>query len=489
MTAISAYFLAYLPANIWVLFLLFLVFVSGLLLFFQLRKTQIIIYLLLIWLPLESLVLRWTPVEYYGYIKYCPEVLLYGVFLIAWWRYWRRTGRILPALPLNKWLLGFLAVAIISLIANWYSPAVWLLGLRQLLRFVLLIFLVFFVAYPPEVRKKFFICGAIVLGGEIFLAFIQYLSGGALDPYLFSTQAVNIGNRAWLGGIEQFWTPGTRVFATLGRYDQLGSFLMLGLLFLFPVWYFAKEHKYKLWIGVLFLSGLLALFLTMSRASWLAFFVGIVVIGIGWLKEKKLAIAIGILAAILSVYLVGFAVARENALSITERSNQNLAERIFESVSLRAWRESYNGYGRIFFIINTPSVVVWSSPLWGVGPGNYGGGVAAALLNTKVYERLRLPFGIQNVYGQIDNSWFCLWGEYGTLGLVLWGGILVTIFCKARKSFQKGADEHKWLAAGVAGATVGIAVLGFFGPYFEFRTLMFYYWLAVGLFFSLRSYE
>jgi O-antigen ligase len=315
---------------------------------------------------------------------------------------------------------------------------------------------------------------------EIILALIQYLSGGSLDQYLFSTQVVNVGGGALLGGLEQTWQQGSRVFATLGRYDILGSFLALGILMAFPWLYNLKKNKF--WPIFWFVLGIVVLFLTASRASWLAAIVGLIVVGIFILKDKRVTKVLLIGAAFVGIYLLSFALVKQNLSGITEKPNQTAAERVFEAVSLRAWRESYYGYGRIFFIINTPLVVVPSAPVFGVGPGNYGGGVAAALLNDKVYSRLQLPFGIQNLYGQIDNSWFSLWGEYGTLGLLLWIGLLGVIIKQSFRIWQNAVDNYeKNLALGLIGSTVGIMVMGFFGPYFEFRTLMFYYWTLVGV--------
>ena len=155
---------------------------------------------------------------------------------------------------------------------------------------------------------------------------------------------------------------------------------------------------------------------------------------------------------------------------------------MFEAVSIDAWRDSYEGYGRIFFIINTPRMVVSQYPLFGVGPGQYGGGVAAALLHTDMYDRVHLPFGIQNTVGQIDNNWMSIWGETGTVGLIFWLGFFIAII---KMSLQVSRKSHhqfsRTTAEGLVGLTVGIMLIGFFGPYFEFRTLMFYYFSIVGV--------
>ena len=341
-----------------------------------------------------------------------------------------------------------------------------------------------FLQYDLVVLKKILWLALSMFLLEAVLGFVQYIFGGVLDKYLFSSQIISVGNRALLGGDEQFWTAGSRVFATMGRYDRLGSFLALGVLTFFPWVYIIKNQQQKFWYWIGLLFTLLILGLTLSRASWLMVFVGIFVVGFVLLRDKRILSVYIVFMSVLVVYLAGFAMVHSNILSITEKPTQSLAERIYEGVSIKAHQQSYEGYGRIFFIVNTPRVVVASAPLFGVGPGNYGGGVAAALSNTNVYDRLHLPFGIQNHYGQIDNSWFSIWGEYGTLGLLFWCSVFVMIIKFCLVNIRRRQDDFLYaLSLGIMGATVGIVVAGFFGPYFEFRSLMFYYWLVVGVMF------
>ena len=144
----------HLPANVWGLFLLSLIFVLGLFLLFKIKKTEWVLYLLAIWLPLESLVLRYTPIDYYAYVKYFPEVLLYGLFIFAWGYFINKEKKFLTSNVLNKWFLGFIIVGVVSLVLNWYSPFVWVLGLRQVLRFVSVLFLMLFLQYDLVVLKK-----------------------------------------------------------------------------------------------------------------------------------------------------------------------------------------------------------------------------------------------------------------------------------------------------------------------------------------------
>lgn len=475
--------LLYLPSSAISYLLLGLVFISSLLFLFAINKTQYIIYFLLLWFPFESLILNYTPIAYFVYVKYAPEAILYLFGIGALIHYWRTKKILFPRTPLNKWFALYLIVALISLILNQYDPFIWALGLRQTLRFSLVLFIVLFLNYPSKIIKNFLILGGAMIATEAILGLIQYAFGGALDRYLFPSRIVSIGKFALLGGEEAFWVPGSRVFATMGRYDQLGSFLSLGLIMLFPWLYYLKKPTEKFWWAAGMLIGGLALILTMSRASWIAAFIGIIVIGVIHRRDKRIYRALGVFFVGLIIYLSGFALTHSNVLSLTERPNQSLAERILEAGSLGAWRASYDGYGRIFFIINTPLTVVASAPFFGVGPGNYGGGAAAALVNTAVYDRLQLPFGIGGVFGQIDNNWLSIWGEVGTLGLLAWAMILLTIYKTGKQAAGSGssASSDQAVAEGVMGLATGIMVIGFFGPYFEFRSLSFYFWLAGGV--------
>lgn len=471
--------LSFLPANFSTLFLFGVLFIVALIFLFVIRRTEYILYFLLVWFPLESVVLKYTPIEYYSLLKYLPEVLLYGLFFGSCLFYLIQKGKVLAQSPFNRWFVAILLVAAISLLFNQYSPSIWVLGLRQTLRFVLVFFVVLNMQYDRLVVKRCLQIGLGVLLFEAGLGILQYVTRGALDPFLFFSETVSVGGTAVLGGAEQFWQAGTRVFGTLGRYDRLGSILALGMVLLTPYFLKYRKSNWSVWacMGILGLG----LLLTRSRASWIAAFVGIAVIGIYILKDRWVKRWSVVLIAAVLLY-TGVSAALGQGTQVVDQASQTLSERILEAVSLRSWRESYEGYGRIFFIINTPIHVAHYAPLFGVGPGNFGGGVASALVNTAAYEKLKLPFGIQNEFGQIDNSWFSILGETGFVGILVWLGLFVALAKHAFFVYKKGS-ELSLLALGVCGATVGIAIMGFFGPYLEFRTLMYYFWLAVGLIF------
>jgi len=474
--------LLYISTHFFTLLLLGLVFVFGLLFLFEIKKSQWVIYFLLVWFPLESLILRYTPLDYYAVVKYIPEIVLYGAFVVSWVQHIRREKKWWPGSVVNKWLLGFIAVSFVSWILNQYHFTIWVLGLRQLFRFVLAFFLVMMQNYSEEEKKNILKIGLGMVILEAVLGIIQYLVRGYLDQYLFFSEDVVLGGGARIGAIEQFWAPGSRIFATMGRYDRLGSFLALGLTAFFPWYYILKKEKQRLWFWIFFVAIAGAIIFTFSRAAMLSATVGIVMIGLWLMRDVRVKKVLMVLAVVVAVYLSAFALIQGNVNNIIDRPSQPLSERLLEAVSLRSWKESYEGYGRIFFIVNTPLVVVKNYPFFGVGMGNYGGGVAATLFNTIFYDRLHLPFGIQNIYGQIDNNWFSIWGEAGTLGLLCWIFIFIAIFKSSFEISGKARNaEKRTMARGLLGAVMVVVVLGFFAPYFEFRALMFYFWTLAGV--------
>ena len=196
------------------------------------------------------------------------------------------------------------------------------------------------------------------------------------------------------------------------------------------------------WLPWLFAVGVPAMVLTYSRSSWFAFMFGFVLIGLIIKKDRRVLAGLGVF-----ILFLGFVLGTSglNVSMLAEGPGQTLSERFYESFSYARWRGEYYGLGRVFWFIHTPLSVVATSPILGFGPGQFGGGAAAALRNTSVYEDLGLPYGVFGTEGFIDNNWFSLWGETGTLGMIfyLWfyGGLFFFALKVARESKENGQSQ------------------------------------------------
>jgi O-antigen ligase len=309
------------------------------------------------------------------------------------------------------------------------------------------------------------------------------------------SEAHTLGEVTLTGGVNEFWEPGSRVFATLGRYDRLGNFLyfFLAIAVGFAYEFFGKRRRgadhpqpllaeggetWRTELIVLFAVALPALVLTYSRASWFAFLLAFLFIAIWIKRDRRVTFALVSVAVTVIAYV---AVTGLNVRYITEAPGQTLVERFYETFSYARWRGEYYGLGRVYWMVQTPLTVVAASPLFGFGPGQFGGGAVVALDNTRVYEHLGLPFGVFGTEGIIDNSWFSLWGETGSLGMIFFLWLYVGLIVHCVRVYRESEDPFvRALSIGVAAAMLGVAMNAFLSTVFEIRTLAFYVWLYAG---------
>ncbi len=443
---------------------------------------------LLLYFPLEPWLLHFLPDTSFVVVRYFPEVVLYALVARAVWHVVREKKLI--ETPLALPLLCLIAVGLLSWLFNLVPVEVALIGLRQIFRFILLYFVV--VALRPDENwmrgTVKALLGLALL--ESVLGVLQAIIGAPLDNFLSVDSAPR-----YLGGLQlttggaQLWDYGTRVFGTLGRYDQLGSFLSLWLLVAVGLWYELRIKNYESRISnrwtlilnskfLILLIGLIALVLTYSRLSWFGFLAGLAVIG--WFYKKDVWVKRGfVAAAIVVALLLGFSQVQVSVLHDTP--SQTLSERFFEVFSRARWEGEFYGLGRLYFMVATPTKIVPLSPVLGVGPGQYGGGAAAALHRTTAYDQAGIPFGVYGTEGYIDNNWFSLWGELGTLGLIVYIWLLVRLFRQASALWKKSQGWVKGLALSTLGVIVAFSVEGLFGTYFEVRTLAPYVWILGGM--------
>ncbi len=432
---------------------------------------------LALYLPFESVLLKLVPDDVYVYARSFSEGIIYVLAAVVIWR--ALTGSIrLRSTQADLPFILFLVILAASVAINAVSPTVAILGTRQIIRFVLVFFIAVQLKPTRDYVRNLTLALFAVVGFQSVLGIVQSLSGGSIDAMLLPSEAHALGDVTLTGGVDQFWEAGTRVFATLGRYDRLGNFLYFFLAIAVGFVYEFKSSKIGRDLIPLFLVAIPALVLTFSRASWFAFLLAFLFVAV-WIKRDRrvmFAVASVVIGVIAYVGVTGL-----NVRYITEAPGQTLVERFYETFSYARWRGEYYGLGRVYWMVQTPLTVVAASPLFGFGPGQFGGGAVAALGNTKVYEQLGLPFGVFGTEGIIDNSWFSLWGETGTLGMAFFLWMYVGLIVHFIRIHRRSKDPFvRALAIGVAAAMLGVALNAFLSTVFEIRTLAFYVWLYAG---------
>ncbi|MDP3985718.1 MAG: O-antigen ligase family protein [bacterium] len=440
-----------------------------------LRRPRWVLGFLAVWIPLEPFLLKFVPDELYLYARYFSEGLIYLLALTLVLRIAFGEKKIKQT-PIDLPFVLFLLVLVASVVVNFVSPTVAVLGIRQILRFLILFFAVVYLYPPTEFIRKLTGVMLLVVCLQSLIGIAQAVVGAPLDDFLIPSERKFYESIQLTSGVTQFWDPGSRVFATLGRYDQLGTFLAFFMLLVVGMLYERTMRETYPWMWLVLALGAPALLLTFSRSSWFGFLLGILVIGIAFVRDRRVMIGLGAFAFMLFGYLAYSGIV---VPALTEETGrQTVAERFFESFSYERWRGEYFGLGRLFWIVQTPRVVIAASPLFGVGPGQFGGGAAAALGNSRAYDALGLPFGVYGTEGYIDNNWFSLWGETGTLGLIFYLWMFVGLFLVARRLYMRSTQPFtRGLALGFIGATVAVALNAFLATFLEVRTLALYFWM------------
>lgn len=465
--------------SLFTLLLLCTVVVLSVILLVRFKKIEWAVYAFFLWIMCESVLLIHVPKEYAGYLKYAPEVVLYltSVTTLVYAYIKKR------AIVGKQWwlLLGVLVVSsCCSWILNNYHFTIWVLGLRQMFRFVAVTLLLVCLGFQETMYQRIIQLFAVSVVVQVAIGVLQMVSGGALDHSMIASDDVSLGGLVQIGAFEEWWRAGTRMYGTLGRYDRFGAVMAVAVIGAVAAWYAQLyQKKYILWFGCIALVGL---YFSASRASMIMALVGSSLIGLALVHDRVFRRWVSVLVLGVLV-LVGIKAFELGSISrVVQQEQASFAERVLEAVSPRALRESYHGYGRIYFWVEVPRTVIASAPLFGVGPGRFGGGVAVARVDTAVYDHFGLPFGIQDTYGQIDSSILVLISEFGLVGFVLFVVVFVYTMSIGRDMYLRGhVPLIRFLGALGYALPVGMLVLSCFGPYLELRAVSLIWFISVGM--------
>lgn len=442
-------------------------------------RPQWLILFLAVLIPLEPFALKFVSDDMYVYARYVSEVMVYALFFSA-------CAHVSPHFSKLKkspvfFAIGFLFFSIfISTVLNFSTPIeVSVLGSRQIIRFILLFFVAFIFLKDRIWIRRFFILMFSIVLFESVVGISQSLSHGALDSFLLPSGPKFFNEYQLTTGTDEFWEEGQRIFATMGRYDQLGTFLAFFLLFGLAFLYEHKNSRIKKILFIVLVCALLALVLTYSRASWFGFFLGLFVISVFLKKDKRILIGLAVVLSVVVAYIMYSGVI---VPKLIDAPRQTVAERFFEAFSFERWRGEYYGLGRLFFVVHAPGAILSHAPFFGLGPGTFGAGAVTALHYTGQYDQLHLPFGIWGTEGFVDNNWLSLFGEIGLVGFTTYWIIFALLFRESYSLWRYGKDDmERALGLGYMGALCAVSLQAFLATFLEMRTLAVYLWLCGGI--------
>lgn len=473
--------IAFLPFSWQVLLIVALI--GGILLFFLMLRPEWGIYFLIVFIPLEEFLEKWIPrgVLFEG-IRFSGEALLFALFILVILNKvkhgfrWYRT-------PIDIPLLVFVGTVFVSAIVNNSPPFMVVLGIRPLIRYTL----VFYILTQLGVTKQFFercftlsLFMATLVGA---IGLMQTVIGYPLTNLLIPGDVV-IGGVLARAGLRHNVAPRTYIFSTMGRYDTLGVFLLFFILLTIGAFVMA-DRQWRKKILLFVIIGFPAFALTFSRQSWLGLVVGvgIMVLISRWRDFQRIRF-LYFAGMILVPLLILLALPYARYFSGDSVTQASLVERALEPFSQRYFEISRYSYGRLFVIFDVGKRLIRIAPFWGLGPGQFGS-LTARFFNVPFWELVDVPENAAHFIN--DVNWIVILGQVGLIGTLSFLWIFLNLFWASRKRYLRlGAGVVKGIVLAYAAIIIVYLLIGFLGPNFEVRQISFYIWLWGGLIMGLR---
>jgi putative inorganic carbon (hco3(-)) transporter len=339
-------------------------------------------------IPFQFLDLRGIPSPLVGIVRFFPFVLIL-TYLMGRWLTKQTIGNQEDHLYGILIASTFLSLSMSSLV----SPKVGHSFLRSIYYFVTGEMIFWLIIDNIEKKRVIF----ALLGLNSTTAFLVSAIGIAEDWGGMNYLRNNLFsiNNPWF---SQFNQASWKVYSTIGNPNPLGSYLCLSLPFF---WFFALYGRTKV---IQFASSIgggatcVALYLTYSRGTWLAFVTGLLILAA--VKFRKFIPFIIITFLIVVVF------------SIQQGKMYNPYVEMIEDY------KKYHRTRSFEFIFQTWQI----KPLLGIGTGNY-----------RFYSK---PLGSEN--DTPDNTYLLILAETGILGIVLLMGIVRKIILDLYQKQKEG---------------------------------------------------
>lgn len=355
------------------------------------------IYNLLIFLTGFSLlwqtkfIIRPAEINYWEISLFLPMIFLF-IFIIVFYK----------ELFLNFKNRNFLTGTLISLlflelfiIISIFFAHDYVLSLYRYLIFILAVLLYLIVKKFNRKQKEIIIFGVFLAAFfQAIIAFFQfiwqksiaskYLGMGLHDSSVLGTSVVETSSGRWL-----------RAYGAFDHPNILGG--VMALICLWSAWFLIKNKKesinIKLFLWLVYLSSLTALFFSFSRSAWLAFILVKVILIIGFIIKKNHLRRLLLIIFSSILLLLPFIITYQDLVSA-----RIFASGRIEQISVEQRQKELNEFN-----FKDPKIF-----LFGKGFGNY------TLWQYKQDEEKKPAWS----YQPIHNTWLLVFSEIGIFGFL-----------------------------------------------------------------------
>ncbi len=452
----------------------------------KLKFSWVILFLVL-FVPFEVVILKYLPVSdtIYSYLRFLVEVVIYLIAGLLFARYLYHK-KVPPGTPVDKPLLIFILYAIVITVINnapWFQAFV---GLRVLLRYVPLFYVLAFITIDHLIVKRIFNSILIVAALQCVIAIYQHYFGIASFWYPRASDLEIGGKQVGFRLLATGFGAGRELGAGIGTFGD-SVFLALFLVICFTMAIAAMQRtiplsgRIKIATGIVAAIIIISLFFTYSRGSVLVAVAGIPLIIYLSGGRKRLAVYLMIgLVLISPVILYGiFERGSSSESYVNPKIKYTDPFANIATVFSSSYLDNTLQFSRGAVLTEIGGNLISSFKLLGYSPAQ---DFALEKAATKLFGS-NMP--INNLPIINDVYWVAFIIYYGLIGLAIYFFILFRMFAVSRYVIKNSTDPYFRIFALALAALVIISI-----PYslilrtFVFRSFGFYFWLIAGLVFS-----
>lgn len=445
------------------------------------------ILLLAIFVPFEVVILKYLPVSdvVYSYLRFAVEILIYllaGLLLLRF----LYLKKIPKGTSIDKPLLIFIGYALLITVINQAPVFQAFMGLRVLLRYVPLFYVVAFINIDSATARRIFQALIGIAAIQCGIAIYQHYFGITAFWYPRASDLEIGGKQVSFRLLSSGFSGGREMGAGIGTFgDSVFLALFLVILFILSVSalqktiHIPRTHKWIYATTLLLIT--LALFFTYSRGSVLLAFAAVPVILLlaGGRKKMIVYLSVGLLFASPIILLGVFDNTGSSEPYINPKIKYTDPLANITTVFSSSYMDNTMQYSRGAVLTEVGGHLLSSFKLIGYSPAQeFALEKAATHLFGSNMPINNLPI-INDVY------WVAFIIYYGIIGIIIYFFILFRIFKASVFVARFSNDPYFRIFAFAMAALVIIAI-----PYslilrtFVFRAFGFYFWLLAGLVYS-----
>lgn len=440
------------------------------------QKPKLLVGLVLCYAPVELFVQKWLPGSLGGTSRFATEaVLLVALFSLLFHSIY--TGKPWKRTPLDLPLLLFLLASSASALVNNVPLYAFVLGVRILLRYVALYYLISQLQFTKAEIQRLLIA---VLGTGLVVVLIGLAQAAVGQPVtqILRVDSIGIGESETRAITGIFDARGRYIFSTLGRYDAFGLYVGILLLIITALFFHYRQYR-RVMVGFASLL-IVSLLLSMSRTSWVSVYVALWAFAL--VSRNKSISALLTLLFVVPAALIGVAISVPDLVqhfSYNELADANVLTRALEMFSPQYIDISAFSGGRIYVLTTVNASVFAKVPFFGFGPGRFGS-LTASYLGYNTADLLDLPETSLRLVN--DVNWTVVFGQYGTIGTLAFVGMFLIAMWYASSVYRNSGDPlTRSIALSSVGLVIFILVAALFGPNFEQRIVSMYVWTFAAL--------